>query len=55
MIRTVAWCPYCGAAAGVDDDRPALVVGPVRAGGRPCPHLAFVAAALVARRPGRPA
>jgi hypothetical protein len=56
MIRTVSVCPYCrDRSAGVDDDVPALVLAPDRADARPCPHLAFVIASLVAhrRRSGR--
>jgi len=35
MIRGVSRCPYCGdLSAGVDDDRPTLVLAPDRAGGR---------------------
>jgi hypothetical protein len=49
MIRGVSRCPYCGdLSAGVDDDRPALVLAPDRAGGRPCPHLAFLCVSLTA-------
>jgi hypothetical protein len=50
MIREVSRCPYCGhVSAGVDDDRPGLVIAPDRADGRGCSHLAFVWASLDAR------
>lgn len=49
MIRGVSNCPYCGdLSAGVDDDGPALVLAPDRAGGRPCGHLAFLSVSLAA-------
>ncbi|HYH64469.1 MAG TPA: hypothetical protein VD866_07200 [Urbifossiella sp.] len=52
MIRGVSTCPYCGdLSAGVDDDRPSLVLAPDRAGGRPCPHLAFLCVSLTAYDP----
>src|SRR5437773_10388563 len=51
MIREVARCPYCGeVSAGIDDDRPTLVMAPDRAGGRPCLHPAIVLASLEAYR-----
>ena len=47
MIREVTRCPYCGhVSAGLDDDRPELVMAPDRADGRPCEHLAFVCVVL---------
>lgn len=50
MIREIARCPYCGQAAGLDDDGPAVVFAPDRARTEACPHLAFLWAALEAYR-----
>src|SRR5262245_10691740 len=53
MIRDAARCPFCGVvAAGLDADRPELVMAPDRANGRVCEHLAFVSVGLGAYRAG---
>jgi len=50
MIHLLARCPYCGKGEiAIDDGRPTVVFDPNGPGGAPCPHLAFLSAALDVR------